>query len=131
MLNKISQQDVAVLGLLLEHHHYPYRIQEIMEKRGMESWADVHYSSIQVTLKKLENNGLIKKEVRKNDVDNLKAAEPAQDVYSITDKGKTVLINEIKSMLSTKDKIFYPFNLGLANIMFLSDDEVTKAWNHI
>lgn len=127
MKNVISQQDVAVLGLLLEHHHYAHRLQEIMEKRGMERWADVDYSSIPVTLEKLENNGLIKKEIRKDDVDNLKTDESTHEVYSITDNGRTVLINEIKSLLSKKAKIFHPFNLGLANIMFLSDDEIIES----
>lgn len=40
----------------------PDRLKEIMEKRGNGNWADVDYSLIPVTLEKLENNGLIKKE---------------------------------------------------------------------
>nr|WP_243687490.1 hypothetical protein [Methanobacterium formicicum] len=33
-MTEISNQETAVLGLLYEHHHYAYRIREIMEKKG-------------------------------------------------------------------------------------------------
>ncbi len=122
MVNKISHQEVAVLGLLFEHQHYAYRLQEIMEKRGMESWADIDYFTLSATLKNLEMNGLIDSRIREKDFD-----ENAKEVYYITDKGRKVLINEIKSMLSEKSEIFYPFNLALANIIVLNDDEIKKS----
>jgi DNA-binding PadR family transcriptional regulator len=124
---KITQQDIAVLGLLYEHNHYTYRLQEIAEKRGMEAWADIEYSKIPNTLEKLKKDGLINSEIRKIDVDASTNDENAKEVYYITDKGRNVLINEIKSVLSNKSKIIYPFNLGLANISVLDDNEISES----
>lgn len=122
-MSKISHQEVAVLGLLYEHHHYAYRIQEIMEKRGMESWANVNYFQIQNKLDNLLKEGLVVSEIRRIDVGN----EDVKEVYSITDNGSTVLINEIKSMLSKKEVIFYPFNLAISNITVLNDKEINES----
>ena len=59
----ISNMEAAILGLLYEHHHYAHRLEEIIEKRSMRSWADLESSSIDV-LKRLEENDLIKSEIR-------------------------------------------------------------------
>ena len=64
LMREISNQETAVLGLLYEYHHYAYRIREIMEKRGMDNWADVDYSTLPPILKSLEKEGLIRYQYR-------------------------------------------------------------------
>ena len=120
-MTKISNQENAVLGLLYEHHHYCHRISEIMAKRGMDKWADIEFSSINNILKKLEEKKLVEVKVRDEE-------GPSQGmVYYITDQGRSVFKKEIKSILSRKGNIIYPFDLGLANINVLDDDEVIKS----
>lgn len=75
----ISNMEAAILGLLYEHHHYVHRIEEIIEKRSMRSWADLESSSIDV-LKRLEENDLIKSEIREV------GDEHPEKVYFITDE---------------------------------------------
>jgi len=113
-MSRISINETAILGLLYEHHHYAYRIKEIMEKRGMNSWADVKFSKD--NLKGLQKKNLIKNEVKNG-----------EKVYFITDEGKAALINGIKELLSTKNKVNYPIDLAFANIDVLSGDEIIQS----
>ena len=109
----ISNMEAAILGLLYEHHHYAHRLEEIIEKRSMRSWADLESSSIDV-LKRLEENDLIKSEIRKV------GDKHPEKVYSITDEGKSVFLEKIKGLLSEKSRVVYPFDLAIANLNFLS-----------
>lgn len=115
IMSGISNMETAVLGLLYEHHHYAHRLQEIMEKRAMQNWADLEYSETLKVLKELEGKDL----VRSNE-DELK-------IYYITDKGKSALKDKIKVLLSKKDAFIHSIYLGIANIDFLSRDEVIQS----
>ncbi len=114
-MSEISSVETAILGLLYEHHHYAYRLEEIIEKRSMRNWADLEFSSIDPVLKRLEELNLVKSEMRED--------KPSVKVYSITDEGRTVLIEKIKKLISEKSRVIYPFDLGIANINFLSREE--------
>lgn len=118
---EISQQETAVLGLLFEHHHYAYRIEEIMQKRGMHNWTDIDYISIKSILKKLEDNKLVGAKFKEEGNDQSKK------IYYITDNGKSVLKEKIKSILSKQSKLVYPFDLGLANISVLNQEELLQS----
>jgi DNA-binding PadR family transcriptional regulator len=117
----IYDQDVAVLGLLYEHHHYPHRLCEIMEKRGMGNWTDIDFSSVNSILEKLELKNLV--ESRKRD----KKGKSSGKIYYITREGKLVLKEKIKDILEGKGKVVYPFDLGIANICVLSHDELIQS----
>ena len=109
----ISNMEAAILGLLYEHHHYAHRLEEIIEKRSMRSWADLESSSIDV-LKRLEENDLIKSEIREV------GDKQHEEVYSVTDEGKAVFLEKIRELLSEKSRVVYPFDLAIANMNFLS-----------
>ncbi|MGB9979071.1 PadR family transcriptional regulator [Methanobacterium sp.] len=110
---RISNMDAAILGLLYEHHHYAYGLEEIIEKRAMRNWVDLESSVIDV-LKKFEENDLVKSEIREVGDKRL------EKVYSITDEGKVVFLKKIKGLLSEKSRVIYPFDLAIANMNFLS-----------
>lgn len=116
IMSGISNTETAILGLLYEHHHYAYRIEEIIEKRAMRNWADLEYSSIDHVLKGLEEKNLVKREMR----------EDNEEVYSITDEGRKIFLEKISELISEKGNVIYPFDLGLANMNFLSHDEITS-----
>ena len=111
-MSGISNTETAILGLLYEHHHYAYRLGEIIEKRAMRSWADLEYSSIEQVLNELEKKDLVKAEM---------------EVYSITDDGRTIFLEKVKEHISEKSRIIYPFDLGLANLCFLSREEKIQS----
>lgn len=120
-MREISNQETAVLGLLYEHHHYAHRIREIMEKRGMDNWADVDYSTLPPILKSLEKEGLIRHQYRNEGI------KGPEKVYHITEKGKSLFKRQIKSILSEKGSIIYSFDLGLANMTSLNQEEIIQS----
>ena len=115
----ISNMEAAILGLLYEHHHYAHRLEEIIEERSMRSWADLESSSIDI-LKRLEENDLIKNEIKVGD-------KHPEKVYSITDEGKSVFLEKIRGLLSEKSRVVYPFDLAIANMNFLSHEEIVSS----
>ncbi len=117
----ISNEQAAILGILYEHHHYPHRIQEIMEKRGMDNWANIDIPSVYSILNNLEEKGLVESNLRNVE------GKPALNVYSITNEGRTVLKRKIKLILSKKGKSVHSFDLGLANINVLDNDEIIQS----
>lgn len=119
---RISSIELAVLGLLYEHHHYAYRLEEIMEKRKMNIWADIEFSSIDNTLKMLEENNLVESRMMEEE------DEPSRKkVFHITEEGKFVLKENVKKLLSKKGKIIYPINMGFANMNLLSHEELIQS----
>ncbi|MCK9151043.1 PadR family transcriptional regulator [Methanobacterium alcaliphilum] len=116
---KISNQETAVLGLLFEHHHYAYRIEEIMGKRGMDAWVDIDYSNINNILKELESKKLVKSSCSEDD--------QSKTIYHITNEGKSLFKKSISSILSKKEKLISSFDLGLANMFALSEDELIPS----
>ncbi|MGB9937501.1 MAG: hypothetical protein ACPK7O_07250 [Methanobacterium sp.] len=86
---EISETEIAVLGLLYEHHHYANRIEEIIEKRKMPSWANVEFSHD--ILETLEEKSLIATETIIIDSQNSKK------VYSITNEGKIIFREKNKA----------------------------------
>jgi DNA-binding PadR family transcriptional regulator len=120
-MTKISNTETAVLGLLYEHHHYPHRLEEIIEKRGMHSWAELNYSSIEELLDNLEKKKLVKSVIREENKKN------RTKLYEITPNGKSVLKKEVIGSLSKRQKFITNMDLGLANINILSNDEIEES----
>jgi len=118
---RLSNVETAVLGLLYEHHHYAYRLEEIIEKRRMRDWADLEFSSICSVLKGLEGKKLVKSEMGEVE------GKLSRKVYSITDEGRAVFLEKIKELISKKGNIIYPFDLGIANMNFLSHNEKIQS----
>ncbi|MGZ7135263.1 MAG: PadR family transcriptional regulator [Methanobacterium sp.] len=122
-MSRISNTETAILGLLYEHQHYAYRLEEIMDKRSMHDWSDLEYSSIEDVLKKLEKKSLIEIEYRKT------VGQPLRKIYSVTSKGKLVFLDKIKELMSNRERIIYPFDLAIANMDVLSHEEVIQSLN--
>lgn len=118
---KISDLEAAILGLLYEHHHYAYRLEQIIEKRGMRNWADIGFSSIYYVLKRLEENKLVESQVK------ISEGKPSRKVYYITKEGKLAMENKVKNLLSENRKQISPFDLGMANIEILGIDETINC----
>jgi len=116
-MTNVSDIEIAILGLLYEHRHYSYRLKEIMEKRRMHYWTGINYSSMGDSLKRLEKKNLIE----------IKEKDHSEEIYYISDKGKLFFEDKIKELLSKKDGSFNSIYLGIANMDFLSRDEVIQS----
>ncbi|MDO9044483.1 MAG: PadR family transcriptional regulator, partial [Methanobacteriaceae archaeon] len=109
-MSRISDIEAAILGLLYEHHHYAYRLEQIIKKRGMRNWADIGFSSIYYVLKRLEEKELVESKMRTAE------GKPSRKVYTITEEGQQAMQEKVQEILSENKKQIYSFDLGMANI---------------
>jgi DNA-binding PadR family transcriptional regulator len=117
----INEREAAILGLLFENPLYGYTIEKIIEKRGMRHWTDIGFSSIYYVLKRLESRNFIESSCQPQD------DKPSRKVYTITDTGRRILKEKIRSLLSQSTRIASPFDLGLAHLHLLSDEEAVAC----
>lgn len=120
-MDRISNLEAAILGLLYEHHHYAYRLEQIIEKRGMRNWADIGFSSIYYVLKRLEERKLVESEVMVGE------GKPSRKVYYVTDDGKQAMEEKVKHVLSENIKQISSFDLGMANIEILNPEKTVNC----
>jgi DNA-binding PadR family transcriptional regulator len=114
---RLSDFEAAILGLLYEHHHYAYRLEEIIKKRGMRNWAEIRFSSIYYVLKRLEEKKLVKSKLRKVE------GKPSRKVYTISPEGRIAMEQRVKQILSENQKHYSSFDLAMANSQILKPQE--------
>ncbi len=110
---------IALLGVLQDGPKHGYEIKHIIEDH-MGDWTNIAFGSIYFALKKLSEEGLIRKLCEEKD-----GNRPARSVYEITDSGR----NEFKSLLveswKKQERNFYEFDIALFFISYLKKDEVS------
>lgn len=120
----MAKNELVCLGLIYTTPCYPYIIDEVVKKLQLDQWGYFSRSSIYNTLGKLEKDAYVNIQLEK--VGNM----PDRKVFSITEKGKERLLDElIKSIydLSPKENMFYMavgfyFNLDKA----LAEEHLNK-----
>lgn len=120
-MNRISDIEAAILGLICESPQYGYRIEKIVEERGMRNWTEIGFSSIYYVLKRLEKKNYINGEM------NAVEGKPSRKIYTITPEGGEALQNKVKSVLSENKKVISPFDLGIANIKTINPKEALES----
>jgi DNA-binding PadR family transcriptional regulator len=118
---RLSDLEATILGLLYEHHHYAYRLEQIIKKREMRNWAEIGFSSIYYVLKRLEEKKLVESKLRKVE------GKPSRKVYTISPEGKLAMEQKVKEILSENQKHFSSFDLAMANIQILRSDEAVQC----
>jgi DNA-binding PadR family transcriptional regulator len=118
---RLSDLEAAILGLLYEHHHYAYRLEQIIKKRGMRNWAEIGFSSIYYVLKRLEEKKLVESKLRKVE------GKPSRKVYTISPEGKIAMEQKVKQILSENQKHFSSFDLAMANSQILKTVETVEC----
>jgi len=106
----MNKNELIVLGLLNEKPAYGYQLKNIIKERGLDKWGVIKQPSIYSTLNKLEKERKIvgKKEQHGN--------MPPSIIYSLTDKGKKSLKQNVEEALASKSKPANPAILGIAFI---------------
>lgn len=123
-MSRISDIEAAILGLLYEHHHYAYRLDHIIKKRGMRNWTDIGFSSIYYVLKRLEERKFVESKLRANE------GKPSRKVYYITEEGQKAMQEKVEDVLSENKKQISSFDLGMANIDVLRPEESLNSLNN-
>ncbi len=119
----LSPSNLAVLLILSEGPKYGYQINKIIETRGMDHWVDLKFSTVYKSLDELNKKNLIKGKTE------VKGIKTAKKVYSITEIGSKILINQIKLALKNPPHPKEMFDLGLAGIYHLSNEEKFDVLN--
>lgn len=119
----ISNREMTVLGLICEKPMHGYEIEKVVEMRDMRYWTEISLSSIYKILKKLEQKGFIKSEIKlaKNNI--------SQKIYTITKHGQKAMKNQVKENLSNVEKIIWQVDISMTNIFLLDHREVIDCFN--
>ena len=86
----------------------------------MRNFIKIEFSSIYYVLKRLEEKKLVEAKLRKAE------GKTSRKVYYITDKGKLAMEEKIKHILSGNQKQISSFDLAMANIQILDNNEIIK-----
>ena len=118
---EISNAETALLALLSEQPMYPYQIEQEVKYRDMRFWTDLSMSSIYKLLKKLGGSGLVTYENRISPENRL------QKLYALSDKGRTVLIKKLESILSTPEHTHWQIDIGTYNSNLVEPEKRKEA----
>ena len=117
----MTNAELAILSLVAEKPRHGYQIEQVIKERGMREWTEVGFSSIYYLLKKLEDQDLIESKLEETD------RGPARKVYRITRSGEVRLREYLLQVLSCPQKCYPAFQLGLANLPTLSEEDSLNA----
>lgn len=112
-MNKLSNKEAALLGLLSERPKHAYEIESDIKERDMRYWTEISMSSVYKLLNKLEKDKLLESEMK------LSKNNLSQKVYSLTPAGEQVLKEKLEELLSAWQNTVHPIDIGLANISLL------------
>jgi DNA-binding PadR family transcriptional regulator len=118
----MSNAELAVLGLVVEHPRHGYEIEQVISERGMRDWTEVGFSSIYFLLNKLEKAALIE-----SHVETAAGKGPARKVYRATPAGVQTLRSGVFAALARPDPLSPALQLGLANLPVLPAAEALDA----
>lgn len=117
----ISDKEAALLGLLCEKPKHAYEIKLDIENRSMDYWTEISQPSIYKLLNKLEKRKILRSRIKisKNNV--------SQKIYSITVKGKRILREKLKELVSKWQPSIHPIDVALKNLNLLEKKEAFQC----
>ncbi|MBN2281340.1 MAG: helix-turn-helix transcriptional regulator [Candidatus Marinimicrobia bacterium] len=90
----MTNAEITLLGILNENPNHAYQLEHLLQEKNLKDKVDLAFSSIYATLKKLEKRGMVLGHIQKL------PKQPEKKIYSITEKGKQELIENLKQNLS-------------------------------
>jgi len=118
----VTNAEFAILSLVVEQPRHGYDIEETIVARNMRDWTDIGFSSIYYVLGKLETAGLVTSRR-----EPAPGRGPARRVFSATDAGVAAMHHHALEALAGPARQPTSFQLGLAVLPYLDDDDVAAA----
>ena len=120
---KVSDAESIILGLLSFIHEgcYGYEIEKMLSGSKIRMWGTIAFSSIYHVLKKLEHKQMI---ICK--IEYVPGKFPRKR-YTISEKGKLALREQVISSLSESSRIFNPADHSLLFLPLLQKDQMQEA----
>ncbi len=108
----VTNGDVALLGLLAEEPMHAWQIEKEVRERDMRFWTDLSQSTIYKQLRALESEGLVES---REEV----AEGRLRRVYSLTDAGRSSLVDRLCALLSAPEHLKWRLDLATYNVDLL------------
>jgi DNA-binding PadR family transcriptional regulator len=113
---------LTVLALLAETPMHPYRMHDVIRRRGKDSVVNVtQRNSVYQTIARLLRAGLIRVQETLRD-----AGRPERVVYEISEAGRAALAAWLKEMLAAPAREYPDFPAALAFLPVLSPGDVLR-----
>jgi len=119
MINKITDSELLVLGLVAEMPRHGYELEQAIEQRGMREWTQIGFSSIYFVLRKLEKKGLI--------IAKQPEKAKAKKSYAITNIGHEILVSQTLIALRSIRPTYSSVLLGMIHWSVLTRDQALEA----
>jgi DNA-binding PadR family transcriptional regulator len=117
----LSRTTLLVLGMIGEAPINPYAIVRLMNERRRSSRRKIHAQTVYGIVNTLSTKKLIIGKKTKN------GNMPNKTIYSITEKGKELIRNNLLSYLSTPEDNLSELALAMMLVGYLDKDAVLKA----
>lgn len=114
----MTNNELAILGLVAERPKHGYQIEQDIESRGMRNWTEIGFSSIYHILNKLQGAGWIAGIVTTAHGDQGRSG-PARKVFHVTEAGGNALREAVHQRLAQPRPRSADFDLGLGNLPVL------------
>jgi DNA-binding PadR family transcriptional regulator len=113
---------LAVLAFLWEEPMHPYRMQQLIKRRGKDEVINVRQrASLYQTIDRLLGAGLIAiKEVEREE------KRPERTIYELTDAGRETLTTWMREMLAAPGHQFPEFPAALAYLPLLTPEDAQR-----
>ncbi|NEN87222.1 helix-turn-helix transcriptional regulator [Paenibacillus elgii] len=123
-MNRLSNVEFMLLQIIAESKQASgYQINKLIELRGYREWANIGTTSIYAGLQKLKDKRLIRSE----DSVHKSGKGPLPSTYVMMEAGIETLRNEIIVSLTSARERDNRFDLGLAALPFIGEDEAVEA----
>ena len=114
---------LAILSLLAEAPMHPYRMQQLIRKRGKDRVVNVgQRASLYQAIERLTAAGLAAIKETSRD-----PRFPERTVYQLTDLGRKVLVDWLREVLALPERAFPMFPAVLSFMALLTPDDVVAA----
>ncbi|WP_129668431.1 PadR family transcriptional regulator [Phytoactinopolyspora endophytica] len=110
---------LAVLTLLVERPMHPYEMSSTLKERSKQESIKLNFGSLYSVIDSLAKRGLI--EVHET---TREGKRPERTVYTVTDAGRTTMVDWLSELLRTPAKEFPQFEAGLSLMPALGVDDV-------
>jgi len=117
----MTRLELTILGIVREKPRHAYDVEKVIEKKGIRDRLNIGFSTIYSTLKKMEKNSWLESQYKPQE------RLPGRRVYTITYKGRQLLVEELKKALSLPKREQSLLEIGLSFGEYLSQEEMKEA----
>jgi len=101
----LTNNDLLVLGLLLDRPMHGYEVSRYLKAEGVTSWFDISTAAVYYSLNKLRREGLV------SEMHSGHRGE--KSVYRATEKGREQFFAGMEDVLGSRDPVHFEYDLGI------------------